>query len=177
MLLGIAYPSCEYMVCIVFTAAGAAFSLLLAGRAAVAVASFYGVVSGAGVVIALDRMGAVAIGVRCTGTMIVGIYVTISAPADLTPRRKPAVGLSERTVSRFGVAGVQVTGTVVGHIAVARPVSPIVIVWVDLTIDGLAAAALRASHTVGTVQRAGYRLSIAAAIASAGAHMGLIVVG
>lgn len=177
MLLGIAYPSCEYMVCIVFTAAGAASSLLLAGRAAVAVASFYGVVSGAGVVIALDRMSAVAIGVRCTGTMIVGIYVTISAPADLTPRRKPAVGLSERTVSRFGVAGVQVTGAVVGHIAVARPVSPIVIVWVDLTIDGLAAAALRASHTVGTVQRAGYRLSIAATVALAGAHMGLIVVG
>lgn len=177
MLPGIAYPSCEYMVCIVFTAAGAAFSLLLAGRAAVAVASFYGVVSGAGVVIALDRMGAVAVGVRCTGTMIVGIYVTISAPADLTPRRKPAIGLSERTASRFGVAGVQVTGAVVGHIAVARPAPPIVIAWVDLTIDGLAAAALRASHTVGTVQRAGYRLSIAAAIASAGAHMGLIVVG
>ena len=177
MLPGIAYPSCEYMVCIVFTAAGAAFSLLLAGRAAVAVASFYGVVSGAGVVIALDRMGSVAVRVRCTGTMIVGIYVTISTPADLTPRRKPAVGLSERTASRFGVAGVQVTGAGVGHIAVARPVSPIVIVWVDLTIGGLAAAALRASHTVGTVQRAGYRLSIAAAVAPAGAHMGLIVVG
>ena len=177
MLLGIAYPSCEYMVCIVFTAAGAASSLLLAGRAAVAVASFYGVVSGAGVVIALDRMGAVAIGVRCTGTMIVGIYVTISAPADLTPRRKPAIGLSERTASRFGVAGVQVTGAVVGHIAVARPVSPIVIAWVDLTIDGLAAAALRTPDAVGTVQRAGYRLSIAAAVALAGAHMGLIVVG
>lgn len=177
MLPGIDYPPCEDMVCVVFTAAGAASSLLLAGRAAVAVASFYGVVSGTGVVIALDRMGSVAVRVRCTGTMIVGIYVTISAPADLTPRRKPAIGLSERTASRFGVAGVQVTGAVVGHIAVARPVSPIVIARVDLTIDGLAAAALRAPDAVGTVQRAGYRLSIAAAIASAGAHMGLIVVG
>lgn len=177
MLAGIAYPSCEYMVCIVFTAAGAAISLLLAGRAAVAVASFYGVVSGAGIVIALDRMGSVAVRVRCTGTMIVGIYVTISAPANLTPRRKPAVGLSERTVSRFGVAGVQVTGAVVGHIAVARPAPPIVIAWVDITINSLAAAALRAPDTVGTVQRAGYRLTITAAVALTGARMGLIVVG
>ena len=108
---------------------------------------------------------------------VVGIYVTIHAPTYTTPGRMHAVGLPERTVSCFGVVGVQVTGAVVGHIAVARPAPPIVIAWVDLTIDGLAAAALRASHTVGTVQRAGYRLSIAAAIASAGAHMGLIVVG
>ena len=177
MLPGIAYPSCEYMVCIVFTAAGAAFSLLLAGRAAVAVASFYGVVSGAGVVIALDRMGSVAVRVRCTGTMFVGIYVAIPAPTDTTPGRSCAVGLPERTISRFGVAGVQVTGAVVGHIAVARPAPPIVVAWVDLTIDGLAAAALRTPDAVGTVQRAGYRLSIAAAVALAGAHMGLIVVG
>lgn len=177
MLPGIAYPPCEDMVCVVFTVAGAAFSLLLAGRAAVTIASFYGVVSGAGVVIALDRMGSVAVGANTMERMVVGIYVTISAPTDTTAGRTSAVGLPERTVSCFGVVGVQVTGAVVGHIAVARPAPPIVIAWVDLTIDGLAAAALRASHTVGTVQRAGYRLSIAAAVASAGAHMGLIVVG
>lgn len=177
MLPGIAYPPCEDMVCVVFTAAGAASSLLLAGRAAVTVASFYGVVSGAGVVIALDRMGAVAVGANTMERMVVGIYVAIPAPTDTTAGRIFAVGLPERTVSRFGVAGVQITGAVVGHIAVARPAPPIVIAWVDLTIDGLAAAALRTPDAVGTVQRAGYRLSIAAAIASAGAHMGLIVVG
>ena len=51
------------------------------------------------------------------------------------------------------------------------------VAWVDLTIDGLAAAALRTPDAVGTVQRTGHRLSIAAAVALAGAHMGLIVVG
>lgn len=177
MLPGIDYPPCEDMVCVVFTVAGAAFSLLLAGRAAVTVASFYGVVSGAGVVIALDRMGSVAVGANTMERMVVGIYVAIPAPTDTTAGRIFAVGLPERTVSRFGVAGVQITGAVVGHIAVARPAPPIVIAWVDLTIDGLAAAALRAPDAVGTVQCAGHRLSIAAAVALSGAHMGLIVVG
>lgn len=177
MPIGVAYPPCEDIVCVVFTAAGAAFSLLNAGRAAVAVASFYDLVSFAGVVLTVDRMGTVAVRVKCEGRMLIGIYVTILAPTDTTPGRISAVSLLERTASRFGVTGVQVTGAVVGHIAVARPAPPIVIVWVDLTINGLAAAALRATYTVGAIQCAGYRLTIAAALALAGAYMGLIVVG
>lgn len=177
MHIGIACPLCEDMVCVVFTAAGAACSLLLAGRAAVAVASFCGVVRFVGVVIALDRMGAVAVGSNAMDRMVIGIYVTIPAITDPTCARSRAVGHPERTASRFGVAGVQVTGAVVGHIAVARPAPPIVIVRVDLTINGLAAAALRTSYTVGTVQRAGHRFTAIAAFALAGAHMGLIVAG
>ena len=60
MVLGVPLPLCEDMVRIVFPAAGAAISLLCASRAA-AIAFFYGVMRGTGVVQTLDCMGAVTV--------------------------------------------------------------------------------------------------------------------